>query len=318
MGLSTYSVRRLLQIPLVLFFVTVIIFALMHVSPGDPISIMLGAYSTPESVQALKEEYFLDRSLPEQYVRWLGRMVQGDLGVSIRTNEPVLGIIATRLPISIGLATAATLVALLVAIPAGIAAAYWKNTGWDYGLMGFTMLGLSVPNFTLALLLILVFSMKLDWLPISGVGFIAFADDFWAALLPFLLPTVSLAVARIAELSRFVRASMLGVLNQDYIRTAYAKGLPPLGVVLTHGLKNAMIPVITVTAITFAYLVGTTITIEYIFAIPGIGSALVNAVVNRDFPVIQGLTLASALLFLLMNLLADYLYAVVDPRVVYK
>jgi peptide/nickel transport system permease protein len=318
MGLSTYIVRRLLQIPLVLFFVTVIIFALMHVSPGDPISIMLGAYSTPESVQALKEEYFLDRSLPEQYVRWLGRMVQGDLGVSIRTNEPVLGIIATRLPISIGLATAATLVALLVAIPAGIAAAYWKNTGWDYGLMGFTMLGLSVPNFTLALLLILVFSMKLDWLPISGVGFIAFADDFWAALLPFLLPTVSLAVARIAELSRFVRASMLGVLNQDYIRTAYAKGLPPLGVVLTHGLKNAMIPVITVTAITFAYLVGTTITIEYIFAIPGIGSALVNAVVNRDFPVIQGLTLASALLFLLMNLLADYLYAVVDPRVVYK
>ena len=318
MGLSTYIVRRLLQIPLVLFFVTVIVFALMHVSPGDPISIMLGAYSTPEAVQALKEEYFLDRSLPEQYVRWLGRMVQGDMGVSIRTNEPVLEIIATRLPISIGLATAATVVALLVAIPAGIAAAYWKNTGWDYGLMGFTMLGLSVPNFTLALLLILVFSMKLDWLPISGVGFTSFADDFWAALLPFLLPTVSLAVARIAELSRFVRTSMLGVLNQDYIRTAYAKGLPPLGVVLTHGLKNAMIPVITVTAITFAYLVGTTITIEYIFAIPGIGSALVNAVVNRDFPVIQGLTLASALLFLLMNLLADYLYAVVDPRVVYK
>ncbi len=318
MGLSTYIVRRLLQIPLVLFFVTVIVFALMHVSPGDPISIMLGAYSTPEAVQALKEEYFLDRSLPEQYVHWLGRMVRGDMGVSIRTNEPVLEIIATRLPISIGLATAATVVALLVAIPAGIAAAYWKKTGWDYGLMGFTMLGLSVPNFTLALLLILVFSMKLDWLPISGVGFTSFADDFWAALLPFLLPTVSLAVARIAELSRFVRTSMLGVLNQDYIRTAYAKGLPPLGVVLTHGLKNAMIPVITVTAITFAYLVGTTITIEYIFAIPGIGSALVNAVVNRDFPVIQGLTLASALLFLLMNLLADYLYAIVDPRVVYK
>ncbi len=318
MGLSTYIVRRLLQIPLVLFFVTVIIFALMHVSPGDPISIMLGAYSTPEAVQALKKEYFLDRSLPEQYVRWLGRMVQGDMGVSIRTNEPVMEIIATRLPISIGLATAATVVALLVAIPAGIAAAYWKKTAWDYGLMGFTMLGLSVPNFTLALLLILVFSMKLDWLPISGVGFTSFADDFWAALLPFLLPTVSLAVARIAELSRFVRASMLGVLNEDYIRTAYAKGLAPLGVVLTHGLKNAMIPVITVTAITFAYLVGTTITIEYIFAIPGVGSALVNAVVNRDFPVIQGLTLASALLFLLMNLLADYLYAVVDPRVVYK
>jgi peptide/nickel transport system permease protein len=313
-----FLVRRIVQIPLVLFFVTIIIFALMHVTAGDPISIMLGAYSTPEAVAALKKEYALDRPLVEQYLHWLGRMARGDMGVSIRTNEHVSDIILTRLPVSIGLATAATLLALVVAIPAGLLAAYRQKTAWDYGLMAFTMLGLSVPNFTLALLLILVFAMKLDWLPISGVRLSGPDTEGGLALLPFILPTIALAVPRIAELSRFVRASMLDVLQQDYIRTAYAKGLAPFGVVLTHALKNAMIPVITVTAITFAYLVGTTITIEYIFAIPGIGSALVNAVVNRDFPVIQGLTLANAVLFLLMNLLADYLYAVVDPRVAYE
>jgi peptide/nickel transport system permease protein len=318
MQLGRFFLRRLVQIPLVLFFVTIIIFALMHVTAGDPISIMLGAYSTPEAVAALKKEYALDRPLVEQYLHWLGRMARGDMGVSIRTNERVSDIILTRLPVSIGLATAATLLALVVAIPAGVLAAYRRNTAWDYGLMAFTMLGLSVPNFTLALLLILVFAMKLDWLPISGVGLSGPGTDSGLALLPFILPTIALAVPRIAELSRFVRTSMLGVLQQDYIRTAYAKGLAPFGVVLTHALKNAMIPVITVTAITFAYLVGTTITIEYIFAIPGIGSALVNGVVNRDFPVIQGLTLANAVLFLLMNLLADYLYAVVDPRVAYE
>jgi peptide/nickel transport system permease protein len=269
-------------------------------------------------VAALKKEYALDRPLVEQYLHWLGRMARGDMGVSIRTNERVSDIILTRLPVSLALATAATLLALVVAIPAGVLAACRQKTVWDYGLMAFTMLGLSVPNFTLALLLILVFAMKLDWLPISGVGLRGPGTDGGLALLPFVLPTIALAVPRIAELSRFVRASMLGVLKQDYVRTAYAKGLAPSGVILTHALKNAMIPVITVTAITFAYLVGTTITIEYIFAIPGIGSALVNAVVNRDFPVIQGLTLANAVLFLLMNLLADYLYAVVDPRVAYE
>lgn len=317
MGLSTYIVRRLLQIPLVLFFVTVIIFALMHVSPGDPISIMLGAYSTPEAVQALKEEYFLDRSLPEQYVRWLGRMVQGDMGVSIRTNEPVLEIIATRLPISIGLATSATLVALLVAIPAGIAAAYWKNTGWDYGLMGFTMLGLSVPNFTLALLLILVFSMKLDWLPISGVGFTSFADDFWAALLPFLLPTVSLAVARIAELSRFVRASMLGVLNQDYIRTAYAKGLSNITVLRRHAIRNALIPVVTIAGGQLGALLGGALVVEVVFNIPGFGGAIVSAVRLRDYPVIQNLVLIITVVHVLTNLGVDLLYGFLDPRISY-
>lgn len=318
MSLSTYLIRRLLQTPLVLLFVTLIIFSLMHVSPGDPISIMLGAYATQEAVDALKAEYFLDRPLPEQYARWLLRIVQGDLGQSIRTHERVVDIIVTRLPISIGLATAAVLLALLVSVPAGILAAYRRNTAWDYGLMGFTMLGLSIPNFTLALLLILVFAMKLDLLPISGVGFVSFRDQFWVALAPFILPTVSLAVARIAELSRFVRASMLNVLSQDYVRTAYAKGVSSFRVLLAHALKNALIPLITVTAITYAYMVGTTITIEYVFAIPGIGSALINAVMSRDFPVIQGLTLVNAMLFIFMNLLADCLYAIVDPRVVYK
>jgi peptide/nickel transport system permease protein len=318
MGISTYMIHRMTQIPLVLFTVTVIIFALMHVSPGDPVSIMLGADSSPEAEAALRRDYHLDRPLVEQYVIWLKRLIQGDLGYSIRTNEQVSDIIRARFPLSMGLAAAATLLALALAIPAGIMAAHRRNTSWDYGLMGFTMLGLSIPNFTLALILILVFSVNLGWLPISGIGFRSFAEDFCGALMPFILPTVSLAVARMAELARFVRTSMLNVLGQDYIRTARAKGVAERTVLVTHAFKNGIIPVITVTAITFAYLVGTTITIEYVFAIPGIGTALIQAVLNRDFPVIQGLTLINALLFIFMNLLADYLYAVVDPRVVYN
>jgi peptide/nickel transport system permease protein len=317
-SVGVYLLRRVLQTPLVLLFVTLIVFALMHVSPGDPVDTMLGVFASPESVARLRKDFHLDRSLPEQYTLWLGRAVQGDLGYSIRTRESVRQIIRDRLPVSVALAAAATLLSLLVAVPAGVIAAYKRNTVWDYSLMAFTMLGLSVPNFAMALIFILVFAVYLGWVPISGIGFFNFSETPWMALAVYILPTVSLAFPHIAELARLMRASMLEVLDQDFIRVALAKGVSPYAMLSRHALRNALLPVVTITAITFAQLVGTTITIEFIFAIPGIGTALIQSVVNRDFPVIQGITLVVALFFIGMNILADALYTLIDPRVVYS
>ena len=317
MGVWSYFLRRLVQVPLVLFFVTVIIFALMKVTPGDPIAIMLGPYATPETMASLKAEFHLDRSFPEQYLLWVRDLLGGDLGHSIRSQELVTDMVANRFPVSMVIALMATFVSLLIAIPAGVYAAYRRNSVWDYGLMGFTAVGLSVPTFTLALVLILVFALELRWVPIAGIGLRSWSDGFLAFVLPYVLPVVALAVTTVAELARIVRASMLEVLEQEFIRVARAQGLGDALILVAHALKNVLIPVITVIAVVFAFQVGNTITIEYLFSIPGVGSALITAVLNRDFPVIQGLTLVVGIFFIGMNLLADILYAVVDPRIRY-
>lgn len=318
MPLGSFVLRRLAQIPLTVLLISLILFGLMHVSPGDPVSVMLGIYATPEATEALRAEFHLDKPLPQQYVLWVKRLLQGDLGYSIRTREAVTQIIADRFPLSLSLAAAATVVALLVAIPAGAIAAYKRNSAWDYGLMALTTAGLSIPNFAMALFLLLIFAIRLEWVPISGLGFYSFRDNPWLAITPFFLPVASLAFPLVAELARLTRANMLEVLDQDYIRVALAKGVSPSRMLFYHALRNGLIPIITVTAINFAYLVGTTITIEFIFAIPGVGSALIQAVINRDFPVIQGLTLVMALFFIVTNIVADILYVMVDPRVVYR
>lgn len=313
-----YLLRRLAQAPLVLFVVTIIIFSLMHVAPGDPVQIMLGFDASPESVAALRARYRLDRPLPEQYVLWVTRAIRGDLGSSIRQTLPVTAMIADRFPISLQLATASMLFALLIALPVGIFSAIRCNSWVDYVLTGISIAGLSVPNFALALILIYVFAMKLDWLPITGIGWSAGSGGApWAALRPFVLPAMALGAHQMAILARLLRSSMIDVMTQDYIRTAYAKGLTQWSVVLVHALKNSLIPVVTVIAIQFGYLVGITITIEFVFAIPGMGSALLEAVVMRDFPVIQGFTLFMAMFFILANLSADVLYTVLDPRISY-
>lgn len=317
MGIWSYFLRRLVQVPLVLFFVTVIIFALMKVTPGDPIAIMLGPYATPETMAALQAEFYLDRSLPEQYLLWVRDLLSGDLGHSIRSRELVTDMVANRFSVSLVIALMATFVSLLIAIPAGVYAAYRRNSVWDYGLMGFTTVGLSVPTFTLALVLILFFALQLRWVPIAGIGLRTWSDGFSAFALPYVLPVAALAVTTVAELARIVRASMLEVLEQEFIRVARAQGLGDALILVAHALKNVLIPVITVIAVVFAFQVGNTITIEYLFSIPGVGSALIAAVVNRDFPVIQGLTLVVGIFFIAMNLLADILYAVVDPRIRY-
>ncbi len=317
MTVSAYLLRRTVQLPVVILVITVVVFALMRVTPGDPVLIMLGVYASPEALAAMREEFNLNKPLPVQYILWMGQIVKGNLGISIRTREPVTRMIADRFPTSLTLAAAAVLLSVVIALPLGILAAYRRNTWVDYSSMVGAMAGLSMPNFALALLLIYIFALRLGWVPVTGIGLVALREDPWRAIAPYILPVVALGVAQTAVLARLLRSSMLEVLSQEYIRVARSKGVREHLVLVHHALRNALIPVITIVAIQFAYLVGSTITIEFIFAIPGLGSVLVSAVVNRDFPVIQGFTLFMALFFILSNLTADLIYLLADPRIRY-
>ncbi len=313
-----YVSKRLLQLPIVLIVASILIFGLIHVTPGDPVQIMLGMETSPSAVTALREKFHLDEPLVTQYFIWVSNAIKGDLGESIRLNQPVIDIVASRFPISLGLAAGAMGLALIIAIPAGIISAIRRNTFVDYFVTGVSIAGIAIPNFVLALLLIYVFSVKLGWVPITGIGSRANVDQtFWEAFSPYILPSIALAAAEIGVLTRFMRSSMIDVLSRDYMRTAKAKGLPRWWIISVHGLKNALIPIVTISAIQFGYLIGVQITIEYIFAIPGMGSALIEAVVNRDFPVVQGLTLITAVFFIVANIVADTLYVILDPRIRY-
>jgi peptide/nickel transport system permease protein len=314
----SYLGRRLIQVPLVLIVVSLMTFLITRATPGDPVQIMLGMQTSPEAVTAMRKEFNLDRSLPTQYGLWMAKVVTGDLGRSMRLNDPVTTLVAERLPISLQLAAAGMIFALLVSIPLGVIAALRRNSWIDYLCTGYTVVGFAVPNFGLALILIYVFSIKLDWLPITGIGSSeAESGGLWRHYSPFIIPAVALGTLQTAMLTRLLRSSMIDVLSQDYMRTARAKGLMPWTIVVVHALKNAMIPFVTMAAVQFGYMIGVQVTIEYIFAVPGMGSAVLNAVVNRDFPVIQGFTLVIAIFFLLANIAADMLYALLDPRIRY-
>ncbi len=311
-----YLFRRIVQIPLVLFVVSLTIFGITRATPGDPVQIMLGTQTSPEAVEAMRQEFNLDKPLVVQYGLWLGKILRGDLGRSFRLNQPVTQLLAQTLPISLALAVAAMTFALLVSVPLGMLAALKRNTWIDYLCTGYTVAGFAIPNFALALILIYVFSIKLDWLPITGIGS-SQREGFWGNFAPFILPAVALGTLQTAVFTRLLRGSMIDVLSQEYIRVARAKGLMPSTVVFVHALKNALIPFVTMVAIQFGYMIGIQVTIEYIFAIPGIGSAVLNAVVNRDFPVVQGFTLIVAGFFVMANIVADMLYAFLDPRIRY-
>lgn len=313
-----YLGRRLIQVPLVLIVVSLMTFLITRATPGDPVQIMLGMQTSKEAADAMRAEFNLDCSLPEQYVLWIAKVATGDLGRSIRLNDTVTSLLAERLPVSLQLALAAMLFALAVSIPLGVLAALRRNTWIDYLCTGYTVLGFAVPNFALALILIYVFSIQLDWLPITGIGSTeAAAGGWWAYIKPFIVPAVALGTLQTAMLTRLLRSSMIDILSQDYMRTARAKGLLPSTVVIVHALKNAMIPFVTMATVQFGYMIGIQVTIEYIFAVPGMGSAILNAVVTRDFPVIQGFTLIIAAFFLFANITADMLYALLDPRIRY-
>lgn len=312
--MNRFILQRISQVPVLLFIVSIIIFALLRVTPGDPVQIMMGNDTNPELERSIRHDLHLDEPLPVQYLQWIGGIVlHGDLGHSIRTREPVLNLLGSRILTTLSLAIASMIAALIIAIPIGVLAATHHNSPVDYGLMFISTLAWSIPNFVVAILLVVVVSVHFGWLPISGSGNL-FTDPLgsWRY---FLMPVASLGISRAAVMGRMLRSSLLEVLRRDYIRTASAKGLRTRTVLIRHALKNALLPVITIAAINFGYLLGGAVVVEQIFGIAGIGSLLIQAVFARDFPVIQGIALLTAVTFIVVNLVADFLYGVFDPRI---
>ncbi len=314
--MGSYILRRLLSMIPVLFIVSLIVFSLLHLTPGDPALSMLGEEATPESIAALRGELGLDEPLPVQYVKWASAVLQGDLGRSIRSNQPVSEAILQRLPITIELAILSVVISMIIAIPVGIIAAMRRNSPVDTASTTVALLGVSLPNFFLAILLIFLFSVRLGWL--SPIGYTPFVDDPVDNLKRMIMPAITLGTALSAIVMRMTRSSLLEVLDQDYVRTARAKGLREARVVRVHALKNAMVPVVTVVGLQIGGLLGGTIITETIFVLPGIGRLLVDSIFQRDFPLVQGVVLFAALAFLFTNLAVDLLYAYIDPRIRYS
>jgi peptide/nickel transport system permease protein len=313
--MKEYILRRLvLLIPTVLG-VTLLVFLMMRVIPGDPVSLLLGDYATPEAAAALRQQYGLDRPLHMQYVLWLKRLVSGDWGYSIIAKRPIFSDLVRRLPITLELIVLSMGFALLIAIPAGIVAALRPYSWQDYGAMTTAMIGVSIPEFFLGVLLILLFALAWDILP--AVGYVAFTQSVGDNLRHMILPAVTLGLGRAALLTRLIRASMMEVIRLDYITTARAKGVRERFVVFKHALKNALIPTVTVLGLQIGFLMGGAIVVETIFSVPGVGSFGITAISLRDYPQVQAFVLFVALAFVLMNLLVDLLYGFLDPRIKY-
>jgi peptide/nickel transport system permease protein len=306
-SLTAFIVRRLVVTIFVLVGVSVCIFMMLHLIPGDPAEVILSQQGTSADVQALRRDLGLDEPLYEQYAHYIGRAAQGDFGESIRLRLPVSSLIIEALPNTLKLAVVGLLLAIVGGIAAGVFSAVYRGRLPDYVAMTGALVGVSLPSFWLGLMLILFFGVKLGWLPIAG------ADS----LSSIVLPAVTLSAIPLAVIARLTRSSLLEVLGQDYIRTARAKGVPYWKVVAKHGLRNSIIPVITVVGIQFGTLLGGAIIVESVFAWPGIGRLLIDAVTARDFPLVQGIVLFVAAGVVVVNLLADVLYAYVDPRIDY-
>ena len=311
----SFVVRRLLYAIPVLFIVSLISFSLMQLVPGDPAIILAGLNATPAEVDEVRQRLGLDQPFHVQLLSWYANLLQGDLGRSMLLGRDVVDVTLERLPVSISIALYAFVITVAVGLVLGIVAALFPNTWIDQSVMTVALIGVSLPNFWLALMLIVLFAVQLGWLPTAG--YIDFRTDFVGWLRSTTLPAVSLAMLQMGLLARITRSTMLEVLRQDYIRTARAKGLPEYVVVGKHALKNVMIPVITVVGIIFSLLLSGSVIIEVIFSIPGVGSLLGSAILRRDYPVIQGGLLLVATMLLLLNLLVDVLYAYLDPRVRY-
>lgn len=303
--------RVLLAIP-TLFLVSIMVFSLQKLLPGDPILTMAGEERDPAVIAQLREHYHLNDPLPSQYFYWLGNALKGDLGTSIRTQEPVTALISSKLPVTLELSLLAMLVALLVGISMGIVAAVRKNSWVDHATNFVALSGISVPHFWLGILLILLFSVHLQWLPASG--YVSLSESVSQNVKTLLLPALVLGTGLAASLMRHTRASMIAVLKADYIRTARAKGLLPKKVILKHAFRNALVPVITLTTLLFGELLGGAVLTEQVFTLPGFGKMIVDAVFNRDYAVVQGVVLVVAIGFLLLNLLADVLYVLINPK----
>jgi len=307
-----YLVRRLAAIVPTLFFVSVLIFGLQQLLPGDPAIILAGEDRDPSVVEHLRKRMHLDEPLPMRYLYWIGGVFQGDLGESVRIQKPVLELILQKLPVTIELAAIAIVIALSIGITAGIVSAVAKDSVWDYAANVVALWGLSTPNFWLGILMILLFSVTLGWLPASG--YVSPSEDLRGNLAAMIMPAFVLGNAIAAVLMRHTRSAMLQVLNSDYVRTARAKGLDERVVVLRHALRNALVPIVTLGALEFGTLLSGAVLTEQVFSIPGFGKLIVDAVFNRDYAVVQGVVLFTATAYIVLNLLADLAYFVVNPR----
>ena len=311
MSLGLYVARRLFALVPTLFFVSVLIFLLQQLLPGDPALALAGEEQDPAAVAAIRAKYHLDRPIVVQYRIWLGNVVRGNFGESLRSRIPVSDLLASKLPVTIELAICSMLVALLLGLPAGIISATRKGTPLDFTANLIALSGLSVPHFWLGIMLILLFAVRLGWLPASGYA--TPWEDPLRNLTTLLLPSFVLGTGVAGVMMRHTRSAMMQTLDADYVRTARAKSVPERLVVLKHALRNALIPVITLGAIEFGRLLSGAVFTEQIFAIPGFGKMLVDGVFNRDYAVVQGVVLVSAALYVLLNLFADVLYFLANP-----
>lgn len=310
-----FIVRRIISTVPVMGFVALFVFSLLYLAPGDPAAVIAGDQATPEDVARIRAGLGLDRPFLVRFFEWFFRVLQGDLGTSIFTGLPVSQMIAQRIEPTLSLMSVTLLIAISVAIPLGVIAA-WKSDTWiDRLVMSLAVLGFSVPVFVVGYLLAYTFALQLDWLPVQGYTPLKNGVGPWLENL--ILPSVTLGFVYIALIARITRASMLEVLQQDYIRTARAKGVGQPSILFLHALKNAAIPIVTVIGIGIALLIGGAVVTESVFAIPGLGRLTVDAILRRDYPIIQGVVLMFSFVYVLINLAVDVLYTIIDPRIRY-
>lgn len=303
-----YIVKRIVLMIPVIIAMTLIVFMIFYFAPGDPVSRIAGPNVSPEVYESIRQKYGLDQPFIVQYYRFVKSVVQGDLGISILQDRPVIEMIRERLPVTLEIGLLGFLITFLIAIPAGVMAAVKKNTIVDYLCMSGSLLGIAIPTFWFGMLLLYFFAYKLRWFPISGAGTIKH----------LILPSFAIGLTNAAITARMVRSSMLEVLKQDYVRTARSKGLYEKTVVYSHALKNAMIPIISLMGLRLGWIIGGSVALEIIFSIPGIGRLMVDSILARDYPVVQGAMIVLTSSIILANILADILYSVVDPRIRYS
>ena len=313
--MSVYLLRRILATIPVMGVVAVFVFSLLHLTPGDPAAIIAGDFANAEDIARIGKQLGLDRPLHVQFVAWVGQVLQGELGTSIFSRLPVSRLIQQRLEPTLVLSVATLVIAVLLAVPIGVLAAWRARTWVDRLVMGLAVCGLSVPVFVLGYLLIYVFAIQLGWLPVQG--YVSLAQGVWPCLRSILLPSFALGSIYMALIARITRASLLEVLEEDYVRTAHAKGLSTLTVVVGHALRNASIPIVTIIGVGLTLLIGGVVITESVFAIPGIGRLTVDAILRRDYPIIQAVILLSSGVYVMVNLVIDLVYTVLDPRIRY-
>jgi peptide/nickel transport system permease protein len=310
-----YAIRRILATIPVMAIVAFLVFSLLYLAPGDPAAIIAGDQATPEDVERIRISLGLDQPFVVRFGNWIWHILHGDLGTSIFANQPVTQMIAQRIEPTVSLMVLTLIISVLIAVPLGVVAAWRQGSLIDRMVMIFAVLGFSVPVFVMGYILAYFFALELDWLPVQG--FVSITDGFWPFLRCLIMPAVALGLIYIALIARITRATMLDVLSQDYVRTAKAKGLGQRQILFVHALKNAAVPIVTVIGIGVALLISGTVVTESVFALPGLGRLTVDAILRRDYPIIQGVVLLFSFVYVLVNLAVDLLYTLFDPRIRY-